>query len=341
MNITEAIARIIERDDLGRGDMRDVITAIMSGECSPAQIGGFLIAMRMKGETVEEITGAAQAMRELATAVHVDVPHLLDTCGTGGSGKKPFNVSTAAAFVAAAAGAHVAKHGNRAMSSNSGSADLLEAAGVNIELNPAQVSRCITEVGIGFMFAPKHHGAMKHAVGPRRELGVRTLFNLVAPLTNPAGATHQLLGVYDRAQQRPIAEVLMHLGSQHVLVVHSAEGLDEISIAGPTHVVELKEGKIEEYDIQPQDFGLAVHDLDTLVCASPQESLATVRKALTEEHSAAGRMVALNAGAAIYAADLCATLPQGIHMAQDAISAGLAKERLDELVRISTLMGDT
>lgn len=341
MNITQAIARIAERKDFTGDEMHAVITAIMTGECTPAQIGGFLIGMRMKGETVEEITGATEAMRELATAVNVQAPHLVDTCGTGGSGKKPFNVSTAAAFVAAAAGAHVAKHGNRAMSSNSGSADLLEAAGVNIQLEPEQVARCITEVGIGFMFAPTHHGAMKHAAGPRRDLGVRTLFNLIAPMTNPAGATHQLLGVYDRALQRTMAEVLMRLGSQHVLVVHSDEGLDEISIAGSTHVVELKEDMIEEYDIRPEDFGLAVHDLASLVCESPEESLAKVRQALTEPDSPAAAMVALNAGAAIYAADVCATLAQGVHMAQDAISAGLAKERLDELVRISSLMVET
>lgn len=341
MNIGEAIARVIEREDLTRDEMHTVMTDIMSGACTPAQIGGFLIGMRMKGETVAEITGATVAMRELATTVKVDVPHLVDTCGTGGSGRKPFNVSTAAAFVAAAAGAHVAKHGNRAMSSKSGSADLLEAAGVNIELDPVQVARCVAEVGIGFMFAPMHHGAMKHAAGPRRELGVRTLFNLVAPMTNPAGASCQLLGVYDRARARTMAEALMRLGSRHVLVVHSDEGLDEISIAGPTHVVELKDDAIVEYDITPQDFDLAPRSLDSLMCDSPAQSLEKVIQALTEPRCAAADMVALNAGAAIYAADVCATLAQGVHMAEDAISAGLAKERLDELVRISSLMAET
>ncbi|MEJ2130952.1 MAG: anthranilate phosphoribosyltransferase [Gammaproteobacteria bacterium] len=340
MNIAEAIAQIIERRALTRDEMYEVITAIMTGQCTEAQIGGFLVGMRMKGDTVDEITGATLAMRALATPVHVEAAHLVDTCGTGGSGKKPFNVSTAAAFVAAAAGAHVAKHGNRAMSSRSGSADLLEAAGVNIDLDPEQVARCITEVGIGFMFAPSHHAAMRHAAGPRRELGVRTLFNLVAPMTNPAGAKRQLLGAYDRAVQRTMAEVLKELGSEHVLVVHSAEGLDEMSIAGRTHVVELKGGRIEEYDVRPQEFGLEAHPLEGLIATSCEESLAKVLEALTDVQSAAGAMVALNAGAAIYASDVCATLGQGVHMAQDAIASGLAKERLDELVRISSLMGE-
>jgi len=257
MNIQQAIAELIEGHDLDGAGMREVMQAIMHGETTPAQIGGFLIALRMKGESVEEIAAATRVMRELVTPVPVNGEHLVDTCGTGGDRANTFNISTACAFVVAAAGGQVAKHGNRSVSSSSGSADVLEAAGVCLELQPQEVARCIERIGVGFMFAPQHHGAMKHAIGPRRELGVRTLFNLLGPLTNPAGAPNQVLGVYDRAWIEPLAEVLLKLGSRHVMVVHAEDGLDEISIASPTLVAEGRDGEVRCYRIAPEDFGLA------------------------------------------------------------------------------------
>lgn len=339
MEIRDALETLLARRDLSRSEAKELIEALMTGVATPAQIGGVLIALRAKGETVDEITGAVEVMRRLATRVHVDVPHLVDTCGTGGSGKKLFNVSTAAAFVTAAAGAHVAKHGNRGMSSASGSADVLEAAGVNLNLTPEQVGRCITEVGVGFLFAQRHHAAMKHVGPARRELGVRTLFNVLGPLTNPAGAPNQVLGVFDRVWQRPLAAVLGALGSRHVLVVHADSGLDEMAIDGPTNVVELREGKLSEYVITPEQFGFERASLDELRADSPAASLELVRAALAGKGAAAD-IVALNAGAAIYASGVALSLANGITMAQDAIAAGLARERMDELVRISSLMGE-
>lgn len=339
MEIRDALEALLARRDLSRSEARELIETLMTGEATPAQIGGVLVALRAKGETVDEITGAAEVMRHLATRVHVDVPNLVDTCGTGGSGKKLFNVSTAAAFVTAAAGAHVAKHGNRGMSSASGSADVLEAAGVNLNLTPDQVGRCISEVGVGFLFAQRHHAAMKHVGPARRELGVRTLFNVLGPLTNPAGAPNQVLGVFDRAWQRPLAEVLLALGSRHVLVVHADSGLDEIAIDGSTRVVELRDGQLSEYSITPEQFGLERAPLAELRADSPADSLKLVRAALSGRGAAAD-IVALNAGAAIYASGVALTLANGITMAQDAIAAGLARERMDELVRISSLMGE-
>jgi anthranilate phosphoribosyltransferase len=336
--VARALAALSEREDLSRDDARALFTAIMSGEATPAQIGGVLMALRVKGETVDEITGAAEAMRSLATRVPVQVDHLVDTCGTGGSGAaKLFNVSTAAAFVAAAAGAHVAKHGNRGMTSKSGSADVLEAAGVRIDLAPEQIARCVSEIGFGFMFAPAHHGAMKHAIGARRELAVRTIFNLLGPLTNPANAPNQVIGVADASRLPQLAEVLRALGSRHVMLV-SSDGLDEISIAGESSIVELKGGAIREYRISPGEFGIERRPLDGLRADSPTASLALVEAALTDPGSAASDIVALNAAAAIYAAGVATSLANGVAMAQDAISAGLAKERLDELVRVTKLM---
>ena len=255
MEMRAALARLAEGKSLTRDEARNVFRLVMSGGATPAQIGGMLMAMRVKGETAEEIAGAAETMRELSTRVEVDVPYLVDTCGTGGSGgAKLFNISTAAAFVAAAAGAHVAKHGNRKMSSASGSADVLEAAGVNIALTPAQIARCISEVGVGFLFAQAHHSAMRFAAPVRQELGVRTVMNLLGPLTNPAGARRQVLGVFSPVWQEPMARVLKLLGAEHVLVVHG-NGLDEISLDGSTYVVELSEGRIDGYEIRPEDFG--------------------------------------------------------------------------------------
>ena len=332
MIIQKALQQLIERRDLTQADMHAALMAVMTGEATPAQIGAFLVALRMKGETVTEITAAAQVMRELSNKVELRVKrkHLVDTCGTGGSGIPLFNISTASAFVVACAGGFVAKHGNRSVTSKSGSADLLEAAGVNLDLAPEQVAKCVNEIGVGFMFAVKHHSAMKHAIGPRREIGVRTIFNVLGPLTNPAAAPNQVLGVFDKNLVRPLAEVLKNLGSEHVLVVHSEDGLDEISLAGPTFVAELKDGDIREYTITPESLGLKTHPLDSLRIDDATQSLALVKTALTDNHSAAADIVALNAGAAIYAANLCSTLQQGVDMARDILGTGIAWEKLQE-----------
>lgn len=339
MDVRTALARLAERKALDQEEARQVFAQVMSGEATPAQIGALLMGFRVKGESAEEIAGAAQTMRDLSVKVEVDVPYLVDTCGTGGSGAKLFNVSTAAAFVTAAAGAHVAKHGNRKMTSASGSADVLEAAGVNLALTPEQIGQCIRDVGVGFLFAQAHHGAMKHAAPVRQELGVRTLMNLLGPLTNPAGARRQVIGVFSPQFQQIVAEVLRLLGAEHVLVVH-ANGLDEIALDGPSFVVELKDGAITSYEISPEDFGIERRPVDALRADSPSASLALVLEALEKPDSAAADMVSLNAGAAIYAAGVATSLANGVAMAQDSIAAGLARERLDELVRVSSLMGE-
>ncbi|HEX7037733.1 MAG TPA: anthranilate phosphoribosyltransferase [Pseudomonadales bacterium] len=334
MDVRAALARLAEGRDLDQQEAREVFTLVMSGEATPAQIGALLMGFRVKGETAAEIAGAVETMRALSTRVEVDVPNLVDTCGTGGSGAKLFNVSTAAAFVAAAAGAHVAKHGNRKASSASGSADLLEAAGVRITLTPPQIARCIREVGVGFLFAPAHHNAMKHAAPVRQEVGVRTMMNLLGPLTNPAGARRQLIGVFSREFQRTIAEVLSLLDAEHVLVVHS-NGLDEIALDGGTRVVELKDGVIEEYEIAPEDFGLERRSRDGLRADSPAASLALVRQSLTEPASPAADLVSLNAGAAIYVAGIAGSLSSGVALAREAIVTGSAMQRFDELIRLT------
>ena len=315
--------------------MTSVMRAIMSGETTQSQIGGFLIGLRMKGETVEEIAAAAAVMRELATPVHVEVEHLVDTCGTGGDGSNTFNISTASAFVAAGAGARVAKHGNRSASSSSGSADVLEAAGVNLDLSPQQVAQCIREVGVGFMFAPKHHGAMKHAIGPRKEMAVRTIFNVLGPLTNPAGAPNQVVGVFSRDLVEPLARVLTQLGSRHVLVVHSEDGLDEISIGADTHIAESRDGRVHTHSINPEQFGMKTADLSTLTVSSPQESLETVQAVFDNTDGPARDIVALNAGAAIYASGLEGDLTAGVTAALESLSSGAARERLARLVELS------
>ena len=341
MDIKSALSRIVGQLDLSTEEMRDVMRQIMTGQCSEAQIGAFLMGMRMKSETIDEIVGAASVMRELAAPVAINAERLVDTCGTGGDGMNIFNVSTAAAFVVAAAGGKVAKHGNRAVSGKSGSADLLEAAGVYLNLKPEEVARCVESVGVGFMFAPAHHGAMKHAIGPRRELGLRTIFNMLGPMTNPAGVKHQVLGVFSQALCRPLAEVLQRLGSEHVLVVHASDGLDEISLAAPTFVAELKDGEIREYQIQPEDFGIKSQTLIGLSVNDAQESLALIRDALgkrkTENGQKAADMIVLNAGAALYAADHASSLKEGMHLAQDALHTGLAWEKLDELVSFTAV----
>lgn len=336
MNMQEAIRAVTEGRDLAADEMTAVMRTIMTGEATQAQIGGFLIGLRMKGETVDEIAAAAAVMRELATRVEVIGDHVVDTCGTGGDGASTFNISTAVAFVAAAAGAKVAKHGNRSVSSKSGSADVLEAAGVNLDLSAEQVSRCVEEVGVGFLFAPKHHGAMKHAIGPRREMGVRTVFNVLGPLTNPAGAPNQVLGVFAGSLVEPLAAVLKQLGSRHVMVVHAEDGMDEISIGSSTRVAELKDGAVNAYDIAPEDFGIERADVSTLAVASAEESLAVIRGVLSGAITGpAADIVALNAAAAIYTSGISVSFEEGLVLAREAMSSGAAARKLAALVELS------
>lgn len=332
MDMQQAIRAVVDRRDLSEDEMQVVMRLIMTGEATPAQIGGFLVALRMKGETVAEITGAARVMRALATPVQVSSAYLVDTCGTGGDGSHTFNISTAVAFVAAAAGCHVAKHGNRSVSGKSGSADVLEAAGVFLGLTPEQVARAIESIGVGFLFAPQHHSAMKHAIGPRREMGVRTVFNVLGPLTNPAGVRRQVLGVFSRDWLQPLAEVLRALGSEHVLVVHAEDGLDELSLAAETQVVELKNGQLQSYAIAPERFGIQRRSLSSLVVNDVAESYALVQKALCGTHAEASDIVAMNAAAAIYVAGRADTLEQGFAMARDVIASGQAWQKLEDLV---------
>jgi anthranilate phosphoribosyltransferase len=335
MDLPTALANVVEFRDLNAADMEAVMRLIMTGQATPAQIGGFLVGLRMKGETVDEIVAAARVMRELATRVEVSGPHLVDTCGTGGDGASTFNISTACALVAAAAGARVAKHGNRSVSSSSGSADVLEAAGVRLDLDAQQVAACIDQVGVGFLFAPQHHSAMKHAIGPRREMRIRTLFNLLGPLTNPAGAPNQVLGVFSALWVEPLARVLQRLGSEHVLVVHAEDGLDEISIAGPTRVAELKDGGITVYTISPEDFGLQRADMSSITVENAGQSLAVINSVFENQAGPALDIVKLNAGAAIYAAGLASSLADGVKLAAEVIRDGRARQTFESLVRVS------
>ncbi|MBL1275574.1 MAG: anthranilate phosphoribosyltransferase [Ectothiorhodospiraceae bacterium] len=335
MDMSSAIRAVTERRDLTRDEMQSVMNTIMTGAATPAQIGGFLIGLRMKGETIDEITAAAQVMRELAIKVDVSGDHIVDIVGTGGDGSSTFNISTASCFVVAAAGGKVAKHGNRSVSSKSGSADLLEAAGVNLDLGPEQVAKCVNEVGVGFMFAPKHHGAMKHAIGPRKEMAVRTIFNILGPLTNPAGAPNQLLGVFSKDLVEPLAHVLANLGSNHVLVVHSEDGMDEISIGASTYVSELKNGIVTSYTIQPEDFGMKKSDLASLKVDSAEQSLEIVKSVLNGEAGPARDIVQLNAGAALYVSGIADSLATGIAKAGDMLASGEALVKLKALVNAS------
>jgi anthranilate phosphoribosyltransferase len=344
MEMRQALNAVVAKQDLTEVQMTSVMEIIMTGGATDAQIGGFLVALRMKGETIDEITAAARVMRKLATKVEVKGDNLVDTCGTGGDGANIFNVSTASAFVVAAAGGQVAKHGNRSVSSSTGSADVLEAAGVNLSLSAEQVARAVEDIGVGFMFAPAHHSAMKHAIGPRKELAMRTIFNMLGPITNPAGVPNQVLGVYDGALCKPLAEVLGRLGSEHVLVVHAHDGLDEITLSGASKVAELKDGKVSVYDVSPEDFNIQTQNLDGLAVGSAEESLALIKDALgkreTKQGLKAADMIALNAGAAIYASNLAASLAQGVAMAEDAISTGLALEKLNELAAFTQVLAD-
>jgi anthranilate phosphoribosyltransferase len=317
---------------------------IMTGNASEAQIGAFLVALRMKGESIDEIAGAVEVMRELATGVKVSGQGLVDIVGTGGDESNLFNVSTASTFVVAAAGGSVAKHGNRSVSSNSGAADVLEAGGVNLNLSPEQVALCVQALGVGFMFAPAHHSAMKHAIGPRRELGLRTIFNILGPMTNPAGVTRQLIGVYDQALCKPMAEVLGRLGAEHIMVVHSADGLDEISIATETAVAEYKDGIVSEYSIAPEDFMIERQSLDGLSVDNAEQSLELIKDALGKQTTANGAkaadLIALNAGAALYVAGCADSIKEGVAMAQDAIGAGLARAKLTDLATFTQVQQD-
>ena len=336
MNINQAIKAVIEKKNLNESDMIDVMNSIMTGQTTDAQIGAFLVGLSMKGETIEEITASAKVMRSLATPVEIKSnKYLVDTCGTGGDGLGLFNISTASAFVVAAAGGKVAKHGNRSISSKSGSADVLESAGVNLNLSPSLISECIAQIGVGFMFAPAHHSAMKHAIGPRKELAVRTIFNVLGPLTNPAKAPNQVMGVYDKNLIEPIANVLKELGSRHVMVVHSDDGLDELSIADKTYVAELKNGNVSTYSVHPEDFGLPLGDLKDIRADNADASLALITEAFSGRNGTAKNIISLNAGAAIYVSGLTTSLQSGIDRANQALSDGSSQKKLDEYIKIS------
>ena len=344
MDITQALEIVVNDSNLESADMRDVMRQIMTGQATPSQIGAFLVALRMKGETIDEIAGAVEVMRELATGVEVSGDYLVDIVGTGGDESNLFNVSTASSFVVAASGGRVAKHGNRSVSSSSGAADLLEAAGVNLSLTPEQVAQCVDQLGVGFMFAPAHHSAMKHAIGPRRELGLRTIFNILGPMTNPAGVDQQLIGVYDKALCRPMAEVLGRLGAKHIMVVNSADGLDEISIADETYVAECKNGEISEYTIKPEDFFNRRQSLEGLSVGDAKQSFAIISDALGKQQSEnaakAADLIAINSGAALYVAGCAADLQQGVAMAQDAIASGLAKAKISDFAAFTRAQAD-
>ncbi|MCM2970946.1 MULTISPECIES: anthranilate phosphoribosyltransferase [Larsenimonas] len=336
MELKEAIARVSRREDLSLDEMRSAMRQMMSGEADPVQMGGLLIALAMKGESTDEITAAVEVMRELMTPVHIEAENIVDIVGTGGDGAGLFNVSTASSFVAAAAGAHVAKHGGKGVSSTSGSADLLARAGITLNLAPEEIGRCVQEVGVGFMFAPNHHTAMRHAVPVRKSLGVRTMFNILGPLTNPSGAKQQVIGVYDESLVAPFAEVLKRVGSTHALIVHAADGLDEFSIAATSRVAELKDGTITTFTLEPEDVGLPRHSLDALKVDNVDESLVMVKQALKGEGAAAD-MVAFNAGAAIYVSGIAGSIKEGVAMAQDAMDTGLAHEKMRELSHFTSV----
>lgn len=337
MTPQEALQRVIEHREIFHDEMVDLMRQIMSGQVSASLIAAIMIGLRVKKESVGEIAAAATVMRELATRVPLqnDPATLVDTCGTGGDGAHTFNISTSAMFVAAAAGVRVAKHGGRSVSSQSGSADVLEALGANLNLTPEQVGRSIDEIGLGFMFAPNHHGAMKHAGPVRRELGVRTIFNILGPLTNPAGAANQVMGVFHPDLVGIQVRVLQQLGSRNVLIVHGMEGLDEISISAPTLIGELRNGEVREYRITPEDVGLPLHASSVIRAASVEESKVILLGALEGNIPAARDIVAFNAGASIYAAGLTDSLAAGVVLAQDAIASGEARRKLDAFIDFS------
>jgi len=335
--IKEAISKVIEKIDLSQSEMELVMNEIMSGGATPAQIGAFLTALRLKGETVEEITGAARVMREKASRIRnleelrINRVEIVDTCGTGGSGTNAFNISTATAFVVAGAGLKVAKHGNKSVSSLCGSADIIEGLGVSLKLSPEAVGECIKEVGIGFLFAPLFHGAMKHAIGPRREIGIRTIFNILGPLTNPAGATSQVMGVYDGSLTETLAQVLGNLGVRHALVVHGMDGLDEITITKESKISEVKEGKIKTFFLKPEDFGISRAQMEDIKGGTIEENVKIIQKILKGEKGPFRDIVLLNAAAAFMAANKARDFSGGIKIAEDSIEQGRALNKLEHL----------
>lgn len=347
--IKEAIAKVVERHDLSEAEMVAVMDQIMGGEATDAQIAAFITALRMKGETIEEITGAARVMRERATPIRVgaaldidrediniDRETILDVVGTGGDATNTFNVSTTVAFVVAACGVKVAKHGNRSVSSLCGSADVLEKLGVNLEVTPETVAQCIEELGIGFLFAPALHGAMKHAIGPRKEVGIRTIFNILGPLTNPAGADCQVLGVYDEALVETLARVLVRLGCKRGFVVHGMDGMDEVTLSAPTRVGEIRDGQVSLYTVEPEDYGLARCALSELRGGDAAENAAIVRGVLSAEAGPRRDVVLLNSAFALAAAGACADVPAGLALAAEALDAGRALEKLEGLARMTS-----
>ncbi len=333
--IKEAIAKVVNREDLNEPQMMEVMDEVMEGKATPAQIAAFMTGLRIKGETVDEVTGAARIMRRKATRIDARSPIIVDTCGTGGDGMQTFNISTTAAFVVAAAGLTVAKHGNRAVSSGCGSADVLEALGVNITAQPEIVEECIHQIGIGFLFAPKLHGAMKYAIGPRREIGIRTIFNMLGPLTNPAGATSQLIGVYDPRLTEMFAGVLKNLGTKTAFVVHGSDGLDEATVTGKTRVTELKNGLINTYDIDPAFFFGDISPGDDLVGGDASVNAEITKSVLTGNGGACRNIVLLNAALAIMAGEMAKTIKEGIEIAQDCIDDGAAIKKLQALIEMS------
>lgn len=335
--IREAISKVIEGRSLSQEEAATVMNEIMSGDATPAQIACFITALRLKGETVDEITGCAQIMREKVTKIEVKADLLVDTCGTGGKGIHTFNISTTAALVAAGTGLHIAKHGNRSVSSRSGSADVLKALGVNIEADATVVARCIDEVGIGFLFAPMFHPAMKYAIGPRREIGIRTIFNILGPLTNPAGAQVQVLGVYNTVLTETLAKVLKNLGSRHVFVVHGNDGLDEITITDKTYVAELAEGQVRSFVIDPEDFGISKADMSSLIGGTAEENAQITLDILNGQEGARRDVVLLNSSAVIMAGGKAKNLAEGIQMAIESIDSGKALEKLELLRKTSNL----
>ena len=335
MNIREAIDKLVNHIDLSEAETIEVMNQIMTGEATPLQVAAFLTALRMKGETVEEITGAARVMREKAHRVDVGSKTVLDTCGTGGDQKGTFNISTTSAFVVAGAGVPVAKHGNRSVSSQSGSADVLGALGVKVDAPKERVEQCIAKIGIGFLFAPLLHEAMKYAVQPRRDIGIRTIFNLLGPLTNPAMASYQLIGIYSGELVAVIAHVLKNLGSARAMVVHGLEGLDEISLCGPTKVAELRDGKVTEYILEPEQMGFTRCRLEELHGGNAEESAVIVKSVLQGDQGPARNVVLLNSGAALYVSGSAATLQDGIRLAAESIDSGRARQKLDQLVEMT------
>ena len=333
--IKEAIAKVVEKVDLSEEEMESTMDEIMSGKATPAQIGSLITALRMKGETVEEIAGAARLMREKAVKIKSSSRLLVDTCGTGGDRSHTFNISTVSAFVVAGTGLKVAKHGNRSVSSQCGSADVLETLGVNIEAKKEVVERCLEENGIAFLFAPLLHGAMKYAIGPRREMGIRTIFNVLGPLTNPAQAKAQVIGVYDGKLTEPLAQVLGRLGSKHSFVVHGSDGLDEITLTGETRISELKEGNVNTYQIKPEDFGLKTCGKDALLGGDKQNNADIIQEILKGAKGPRRDIVLLNSAAAIVAGDKAKDFKEGIELARDSIDSGGAREKLKKLIEMS------